>query len=397
MRIKMYPACNGDAFLISAAGANILIDAGYAQTFDNYIAQDLLDLSRKGERLDLVIVSHIDADHISGLIRLFSINGFSAVPKLVPVSNVWHNSLRSLSSIEGTEISLRDRGILNAICLRGHPVPPPSSKNGPAEISARQGSSLASLIHKGGYKWNDGDGTSRIMQDLTKVHHLSGGTVRVIGPKKERLDGLLKWWKRRLLQMGYTGPIGPGDILDDAFELICEHVTDATILSPVSLSTAGHKQLDDVYEPDVSVTNGSSIVVIVELGSVRVLMLGDAWAEDAVEALRVIQSQGYSMIFDAIKISHHGSLRNTSPELLELIDAPVYLVSSNGNGHGHPDVEVLKAIVDRPAAFSRTVYLNYATQASSILSNHQSRSKAPFTVHENTMDWISIERSVRND
>lgn len=122
-------------------------------------------------------------------------------------------------------------------------------------------------------------------------------------------------------------------------------------------------------------------------------MLADAWAEDVIDALRVLQSQGDSLMFDAIKVSHHGSHRNTSPELLKLIDAPIYMVSSNGTGHGHPNVEVLTAIVDRPAAFSRTVYLNYSTDASSILLKHQSRSKTPFTVHENMTDWIPIGRT----
>ncbi|WP_215398797.1 AVAST type 1 anti-phage system MBL fold metallo-hydrolase Avs1a [Rheinheimera oceanensis] len=393
MKIKMYPACNGDAFLIKAARSNILVDAGYAQTFDNYISTDLLDLSYKGEKLDLVIVSHIDADHISGIIKFLSINGTSAVPKLISIGDVWHNSLRSLSSAERSEINASDRAILKAICQRGHPIPNMLPKPGATEISARQGSSLASLIHQGGYKWNCGDGTSRIKQDFTKVHHFSGGSVRVIGPRQERLDGLLKWWKRRLLQIGYNGPTGPGEIIDDAFEFICEHAAEATVLSPTPLSAGGRKLLEDVYEPDVSITNGSSITVIVELDGVRVLMLADAWAEDVIDALRVLQSQGDSMMFDAIKISHHGSLRNTSPELLKLIDAPVYMVSSNGTGHGHPNVEVLTAIVDRPAAFSRTVYLNYSTDASSILLKHQSRSKTPFTVHENMTDWIPIGRT----
>lgn len=41
MRIKMYPAENGDAFLISSDKTNILIDAGYARTFNSHIQQDL--------------------------------------------------------------------------------------------------------------------------------------------------------------------------------------------------------------------------------------------------------------------------------------------------------------------------------------------------------------------
>src|SRR5207253_8361288 len=113
-------------------------------------------------------------------------------------------------------------------------------------------------------------------------------------------------------------------------------------------------------------------------------------AEDVLEALRALQRQGCSMTFDAIKVSHHGSLRNTSPELLQLVDAPTYMVSSDGTGHSHPDFEVLAAIVDRPAADSRSIYLNYATPSSNLLRGHCSRSGTPFAVHENATNWIAV-------
>ncbi len=393
MKLRMYPAGNGDAFLISASGSNVLIDAGYAQTFDDHIARDLLDLVGRGEQLDLVIASHIDVDHISGLIRLLSLNGSSSTPRIVPIRNIWHNSLRSLSAENLTDISTTDRDILNAICRRGHPASVNYSGVGFGEISARQGSTLASLIHEGGYQWNLNDGTASIAIDRTSLHSLPGGSVRVVGPAQERLDGFLKWWKKRLRQMGYAGPVETGEVIDDAFELFCEHVPETASPSPAPLSAGGYRLLAEAHKADSSTTNGSSIAAIVELGGVRVLMLADAWAEDIVNELRRLQSQGYSMMFDAVKVSHHGSLRNTSPALLELIDAPIYLVSTNGTGHGHPDFEVLAAIVDRPADFSRTILLNYATPASTLLRRHRSRSSTPFSVHENATEWITIGKS----
>jgi hypothetical protein len=118
--------------------------------------------------------------------------------------------------------------------------------------------------------------------------------------------------------------------------------------------------------------------------------LGDAWAEDVLKQLQLLKAAGQSMTFDAIKISHHGSLRNTSPDLLALIDAPIYLISSNGVGHGHPDFEVLAAIVDRPAAFKRHIYLNYETSASVRLAQHSSRNGSEFTVHMSAPEWVQI-------
>ncbi len=389
LRVKMYPAGNGDAFLISSKGTNILIDGGYAQTFDEHISHDLRELSSRGEQLDLIITTHIDADHISGIIRLLSLNGSSDSPQIVRIGDIWHNSLRSLTVKHNAKIQPSDQKVLQAICRRGHLA----TASGASEISARQGSSLASLIHHGRYQWNGGNGTARISVENTPSLYLPGGNVNVIAPTQERLKGLLKWWKKQLLRLGYTGPIETGAVIDDAFEFICEYASEGTASKPVALSAGSHKLLGDVYEPDTSVTNGSSIATIIELEGVRVLMLADASAEDVVQALQSLQSKGCSMIFDAIKLSHHGSLHNTSPELLKLVDAPIYIVSSNGLKHGHPDTEVLTAIVDRPSQFSRSIYFNYTTPASGFMRNYRSKSNASFTVHDNVRDWIEIKES----
>jgi hypothetical protein len=392
----MYPAGNGDAFLLSAAGTNILVDGGYPQTFNEHIAHDLSELSSKGENLDLLITSHIDADHISGLIRFLSLNGSSDSPRIVPIRNIWHNSLRSLTVKSDARIQASDQEILEAIHRRGHSFSAEieQTESSATEISARQGSSLASLIHDGGYQWNGSDGTTKISVEHTGIFNLRSGKIHVIAPTQQRLSELLKWWKKQLRRMGYKGATDAGSFIDDAFEFICEHAGESATSRPVILSAGSHKSLEDAYEPDSSITNGSSIATIIELGGVRILMLADAWAEDTVQVLRELQLQGCSMVFDAIKISHHGSLRNTSPELLQLVDAPRYIVSSNGAAHGHPDIEVLTAIVDRPAPFTRTLYFNYATPASNAIRNHQSKAKAPFTVLENVTNWIEIEEGL---
>ena len=95
----MYPAGNGDAFLIRENATKptaILIDGGYASTFQAYISHDLTHLAQNGYSLDLVVVTHIDADHLSGLLAFFKHNGSSRDPKIIQVRDVWHNSLRSL-------------------------------------------------------------------------------------------------------------------------------------------------------------------------------------------------------------------------------------------------------------------------------------------------------------
>jgi beta-lactamase superfamily II metal-dependent hydrolase len=140
------------------------------------------------------------------------------------------------------------------------------------------------------------------------------------------------------------------------------------------------------YSPDNSVTNGSSISLIVEIEGRRLLFLGDSWADDTVTSLA---PDGLT-IFDAVKIAHHGSARNTSPDLLALVDSPHFFISTNGDGYAHPDFPVLKAIVDRPAAFCRTLHFNYATPSSRRLKTYKSKADADFVVEEEQTDWVAI-------
>ena len=63
-----------------------------------------------------------------------------------------------------------------------------------------------------------------------------------------------------------------------------------------------------------------------------VLFVGDAHApqvEASVE--RLLKARGLDRLrLDAFKMSHHGSARNNSTALLELLDCPRYLISSDG-------------------------------------------------------------------
>ena len=162
VEIKSYPAKNGDAFLVKATQAPfaMLVDGGYADTFEKHIRSDLRSLAEGGYVLDLVVATHVDADHISGLLPFFRLNGQAKAPVIIPVRDVLHNSLRSLVTPTERKRGLRpdDASLLREIRHRGYP-PPVSTMNLEQEISARQGSSLAELLCNGDYRWNTNDGT----------------------------------------------------------------------------------------------------------------------------------------------------------------------------------------------------------------------------------------------
>ena len=361
--ISMYPAGNGDAFLI---------------------VHNRTGLADRGIDLSLVVSTHIDADHIGGLVRFFGLNGPANAPRIIAVRRVWHNSFRSLvlPTPNSLELSKGDEELLQDVCRRGYALPAADLAN-ETEISALQGSSLASLLRVGRFNWNEGDGS----QPIVAPYHLKlddDVTITVLGPPPERLHNLRDCWIRELRRVGVTGALSMRALLEDAFEFLCsyEHDRRDVITTEISRSLDDARQLKDAYQPDDSATNGSSLSLIIQTGSRRLLFLGDAWAEDCEEALSEMASTQMPMLFDAIKLSHHGSLRNTSPQLLQLIDSPRFLVSSNGEGHNHPDVEVLRAVVDRPSPFARDMYFNFSTAASRDLMGYKSKSNASFAVHE---------------
>lgn len=395
--LKMYPAKNGDAFLIrenTTKPAMILIDGGYASTFQTHILPDLTGLAQLGYSLDVVVSTHIDADHISGLLSFFQVNGSSQDPKVIRVGDVWHNSLKSFPYMPISEgkTTLSDEELLGEIHRRGYPLPSEPVLD-PSEISVRQGNSLASLLLRGEYRWNTGDGTRSINSEETvSLNFRPDLRLKVLGPSLARLEQLCHWWVTELRRLGFTGRITATESDNDTFEFLCafEDLRASSSDNTTELSTSANLILDEVYQADDSVTNGTSIALSIEIGSLRLLFLGDSWAEDIEVVIRRLPNEAFPLIFDAIKISHHGSLHNTSPSLLKLIDSPIFLISSNGERHNHPNFEVLKAIVDRPCDFTRKLYFNYSTPASQQMHKYIASSGAIFKIYENATDWIEI-------
>ena len=75
--IEMLPANEGDCILITIPREDIrmLIDGGTSETYTSCLRERLLQIKEKGKGLDLLVVTHIDNDHIGGIIELLKENG----------------------------------------------------------------------------------------------------------------------------------------------------------------------------------------------------------------------------------------------------------------------------------------------------------------------------------
>ncbi|MCK7559379.1 MBL fold metallo-hydrolase [Chitinophaga sedimenti] len=99
LEVTFYPATYGDCIWITYGNPSkprhILIDGGTGGT-SVYIANRLKELEASEQQLELVVVSHIDRDHIEGLLRVFEKYG-----GVFNTKDFWFNGWKHLKSYQG--------------------------------------------------------------------------------------------------------------------------------------------------------------------------------------------------------------------------------------------------------------------------------------------------------
>lgn len=153
--IQMLPAASGDCIYLEFPDSDfrMLIDGGYAKTYQKYLKKFLLKLAAEGKRLNLIVVTHIDDDHISGIRALLKENGDSRNPKIIEIDEIWFNSLNQCITSRNAEqgMSFAVKIILKSMCSTDIDFECEYKKQ---NISYTNGKNLAELIQAGGYRWN---------------------------------------------------------------------------------------------------------------------------------------------------------------------------------------------------------------------------------------------------
>jgi competence protein ComEC len=113
--------------------------------------------------------------------------------------------------------------------------------------------------------------------------------------------------------------------------------TALTILFPADADASAPLPEDDI--------NNASVVALLEHGSFRALLTGDA--EAPVE--RLMLERGVLGPVDLLKVGHHGSDSSTGPALLEVLRPRLALISAEaGNEYGHPHAVTLEHLAAIP-------------------------------------------------
>lgn len=332
MKIKFLQAFNGDSIWISfiknEKPINILIDGGTSTTYSYKNKNDgkvkdgdlkkLIDcIKHRGEKLDLVILTHIDDDHIDGFLKWFS-KDETAIDS---IREIWFNSGRTIKQyLNNTESEI-------------YPV---RFKEQTTLTSVKQGVDFENYIQKKKI-WDE-----KIIKQ-GDVINWNSVCFQILSPGKEKLGKLLKEWGKK----------DPNSLTD-------------TSRKDDYRKTIKELLKEDFFEEDKDPYNGSSIAFILTNDEKRYMFLGDSHPSEIVTALKNMEySKENKISIEVLKLSHHGSQKNTSIELLEFIHTPNYVVSTNGDLHNHPNkVTIARIIANNPKA---RIYFNYPSLISKLI------------------------------
>ena len=317
-----------------------LIDGGPSQVYGPQL-KPRLEQIRKSRKLgpddalpvDFLMVSHIDDDHINGVLELTKeLLEAKAAQRPLPlkIKGVWHNTFDDIIGNSPKELTAAVTAQFGAAALTGEPdvegLDPDAAK---VLASVGQGFRLRDDVR--GLKLSINPG-------------FNGGLV--IAKKKAKPIDMGKG-----LKFTVVGPLN-----DEVLDLQKDH--DA-FLKKKEKGTAGLLAAFD----DSSVANLSSLVVLAEVGGKRMLLTGDARGDKVLEGLElvgVLKADGKStMHVDVFKVPHHGSDRNADPILFRRITADHYVFSGDGE-HGNPERATLQMLLDeRGEDDDYTIHLTY--------------------------------------
>ena len=328
-RIEMLPALHGDCLWVEWGDERrtrrMLIDGGPIGAWDALRVR--VDALPAGDRrFELVVLSHVDTDHIDGIIRLFA----SPPPWPFVVKDVWFNGWRHLEKAHGL-------------------------------LGGKQGEYFSALLARrlDPGSWNGAfDGGPVVVpgEGALPERTLPGGMkLTLLSPSPQKLERMRKAWRKDL-----GSAIEPGD-LEAAWELLAgrkQYLPGQGLLGTTPELDA---LLEKQSRPDNAAANGSSIAFLAEFGGRSCLFLADAHPDCVCESLkRLLRERGLErLVVDAVKLSHHGSRGNTTDELLALVESPRFLFSTNGAQFGHPDREAVQRVIGRTTQLRPKLYFNY--------------------------------------
>ncbi|MEA2985252.1 MAG: hypothetical protein QOD94_1506 [Alphaproteobacteria bacterium] len=352
-------ARKGDCLLLHYGSKDkpglVMIDGGPKGVYGPHLKPRLEDIKKKRVKgneplqVDLLMVSHVDDDHIQGILELTkelreAMDEKS--PQLVQILSLWHNSFDNIIDGKGDELTASVKSQFGAASVSGSGELSEEKKGEVEEESSEEpevvSSSLKVLasIAQGAQLRVDADklelplneefGGKLIIaeEDAEAVDMGLGLTFKVVGPMLPEIEALRKKHNEWLKKLKAEGK--------KPSEVLAAYV-------------------------DQSVPNLSSLVLLAEVDGKTMLLTGDARGDKILEGLEqtgLIEKDG-KLHVDLLKVPHHGSANNLANDFFERIIAKHYVFSGDGE-HGNPERESLEMLLKaRGDDGDFTIHLTY--------------------------------------
>lgn len=343
--LEALKAANGDSLILHYGEPVdprfILIDGGPTKSgYREVLLPRLTEIKEQFSQdaplpLEMMMVSHIDDDHIDGLLALTAdmldrVQDGEEAP--FAIRTLWFNSFDDLLDND-------DEEVFSALTakVRAAGVDAPLPGFGQPD---RYGAAVIASVGQGRRLRADAAGldipVNAPFQGLVmvtdaadrRVDYGDGLQLTIVAPDEARIRALQKKWSDEVRA-----------------SLSEERLAD--------VASAGGSR-------DTSVANLSSIVVLAEAAGKRILLTGDALDVDIVEGLASagLLNNGTCHV-DVLKLPHHGSDRNVSAEFFAAVTADHYVVSGDGR-HGNPEMHTLELLeASRGDSDQYQVHLTY--------------------------------------
>lgn len=336
--LEALKARHGDSLLLHYGDPGdpslIVIDGGPAGVYRSSLRPRLEELKAKrtpGDSLpiELLMVSHIDDDHIKGVLELTAdLVELKRDRKPQPwtIYALWHNSFDDILG-NHTEDLFQAAGAEVGAAAFGEHVPDDLKVSREAALvlaNVPQGRTLRQDAKNLTLELN------RPFRDLVlareePVDDFGGGlTFRVLGPAPAQARALQQEWDKELKKRGLGEEVRAADFLDK------------------------------------SAYNLSSIVVLAQAGGRRMLLTGDARGDhilESVEAAGLFDRDG-KLHVDILKLPHHGSHHNVNLDFFRRITADHYVASGDGK-YGNPEPETFRLIFEARGKEAFTIHVTY--------------------------------------
>ncbi|MBX3481543.1 MAG: hypothetical protein KF842_14195 [Caulobacter sp.] len=338
--LEVIRARKGDCLMLHYGTAKyprtILIDGGPSGVYEPHLKASLSALRAarglgdgEGLDLDMIMVSHVDDDHIKGLLdmtRELLDQQAAQQPVSVRTRTLWHNSFPDILGARPAELaSVRPWG---PAALTGVAPEADDLEEGDHDLalllaSVGQGAQLRDDARALKWPLNRQFKGKLVCADVqpTRIKMPGGVTLTVIGPLRPELEALWaehqKWLKAK------------------------------------AASDKAEAAKLQAYI-DGSVPNLSSLVVLAEAKGRSLLLTGDARGDKVLEGLRAAgrldDTPGAVLHVDVLKVPHHGSANNLETGFFRQITADHYVFTGDGE-HGNPEREAFEMLFDaRPGA-----------------------------------------------